>query len=272
MAFELFRYDGKKVVVVGGATGMGAAAAKTAASAGAEVVVMDVADVAYPVDQFIKVDLREKESVDAACDQLDGPIHALFSCAGVGDGTAGIQYINFIAHRHMIEKLIGEGKLGKGSAVALISSVAGIGWREHLDTLLEYIATPDWEAASAWIDAHENTATYTFAKQAVNTYVAHEAHRLLQKGIRINCILPGPTDTPLAQANAELWLGFGKDYRESLGLGPMQAEQMGNGIVFLCSDAASGIAGETLTIDVGQVSSALTKSVPDPIVDLLLTM
>lgn len=43
--FGAFRFDGKRVLVVGGATGMGAAAAELAVSAGAEVVVMDRADV-----------------------------------------------------------------------------------------------------------------------------------------------------------------------------------------------------------------------------------
>ena len=43
--FDAFRFDGKRVLVVGGATGMGAAAAELALDAGAEVVVMDFADV-----------------------------------------------------------------------------------------------------------------------------------------------------------------------------------------------------------------------------------
>ena len=41
MGNESFRYDGKRVLVVGGATGMGAAAARQVASLGAAVVVMD---------------------------------------------------------------------------------------------------------------------------------------------------------------------------------------------------------------------------------------
>ena len=43
--FDAFRYDGKRALVVGGATGMGAAAAELVLDAGAEVVVMDRADV-----------------------------------------------------------------------------------------------------------------------------------------------------------------------------------------------------------------------------------
>src|SRR5688572_5050353 len=106
MGFEQFRYDGKRVVVVGGATGMGAAAAQTVRDAGAEVIVMDVADVTFPVDGFVNVDLRDRASVDKAADQLDGPVAAVFSCAGVADGTPGLILINFISHRHLIERLV----------------------------------------------------------------------------------------------------------------------------------------------------------------------
>jgi NAD(P)-dependent dehydrogenase (short-subunit alcohol dehydrogenase family) len=44
--FDAFQYDGKRVVVVGGATGMGAAAAELVQNAGADVVIMDFAEAA----------------------------------------------------------------------------------------------------------------------------------------------------------------------------------------------------------------------------------
>ena len=65
-AFDLFRYDGKTALVVGGATGMGAATAQAAADAGATVVVMDHAPVEFPVDRAIAVDLQDPASIDAA--------------------------------------------------------------------------------------------------------------------------------------------------------------------------------------------------------------
>ena len=60
---------------------------------------------------------------------------------------------------------------------------------------------------------------------------------LLKQGIRINAILPGPTDTPLARANAETWLGFGADYREEVGIEPSTPLEQAYPLVFLCSDA-----------------------------------
>src|SRR5690606_25626088 len=94
--FDAFTYDGKRALVVGGATGMGAAAAELAMDAGAEVVVMDYADVALDGAKAIHVNLAEKDSIDAAVDECGGPVHALLACAGVADGTPGIERINFV--------------------------------------------------------------------------------------------------------------------------------------------------------------------------------
>ncbi len=96
--FDAFRYDGKRVLVVGGATGMGAAAAELVLDAGAEVIVMDFADIGIEGVEAIHVNLAERASIDEALAAVDGPIDALFSCAGVADGP-GIERINFIGHR-----------------------------------------------------------------------------------------------------------------------------------------------------------------------------
>src|SRR3954454_24350965 len=120
--FDAFRYDGKRVLVVGGATGMGAAVAELVQDAGAEVVVMDFADVSLPGAKAIHVNLGDKASIDAAVDQIGGPVDAVFSCAGVADGTPNIEKINFIGHRHLIDALVAKGMLGRGTAIGFISS------------------------------------------------------------------------------------------------------------------------------------------------------
>src|SRR3546814_10194093 len=93
--FDAFRYDGKRVLVVGGATGMGAAAAELVRDAGAEVVVMDYAEITLSGVKAIKVNLADVASIDAAIEECGGKVDALFSCAGVADGTPGIETINF---------------------------------------------------------------------------------------------------------------------------------------------------------------------------------
>jgi NAD(P)-dependent dehydrogenase (short-subunit alcohol dehydrogenase family) len=260
--FDAFRFDGKRVLVVGGATGMGAAAAELALDGGAEVVVMDFADVKLAGAKAIHVNLAEKESIDSALDECGGPVHALLACAGVADGTPGIERINFVGHRHLIDRAIDEGMLGRGAAIGFISSAAGLGWESSLEELQGLLDTPDFETGAAWFAEHEK-AHYMATKQAICAYVARQAFPLLKRGIRINAICPGPTDTPLAQANKELWLGFGADYREETGIETSTPMEQAYPLLFLCSDAAGGISGITLITDAGYMMSGITGSFPD---------
>jgi NAD(P)-dependent dehydrogenase (short-subunit alcohol dehydrogenase family) len=233
---------------------------------------MDYAPVDFNVAKAIQVDLRDRAAVDEAVDAVGAPVHGVFSAAGVADGTPGIMKINFIAHRHIIERLVAANALPNGSAVCMISSVAGLGWEANMPLLLDFLATPDYESADAWIQSHEGTDGYGFSKQAMNCYVARQSYPLLAKGIRINAICPGPTDTPLARANADIWLGFAQDYRDATGTKHLTPDQMGNVMVFLNSDAASGISGVNLLVDTGHVMSSLTGSwaAGAPLINMLM--
>lgn len=259
--FDAFRYSGKRALVVGGATGMGAAVAELALDAGAEVVVMDIADSSLDGAKFIRVNLADAASIDAAVDECGGPVDALFSCAGVADGTPGIEKINFIGHRHLIDRLLATDAMPKGSAIGFISSAAGLGWEASLAELNDYLDTPDFESATKWIETNGH-ADYMWSKQAICAYVARQAYPFLKRGIRINAICPGPTDTPLAQANKELWLSFGADYRGDIGIGASTPVQQAYPLVFLCSDAAVALNGITLISDAGYISSGITGSYP----------
>ncbi len=269
--FDAFRYDGKRVLVVGGATGMGAAAAELVQDAGADVVVMDFAEVALPGARAIHVNLADRSSIDAAIAECGGPVDVLLSCAGVADGTPGIERINFVGHRHMIDQLIAGGMLGRGSAIGFISSAAGLGWEANLPWIREILATPDFDSAVAWVEAN-GRADYMSTKQVICAYVASQAFTLLKQGIRINAICPGPTDTPLAQANKDMWLGFGSDFRGEVGIEPSTPLEQAYPLVFLCSDAAAAITGITLVTDAGYMSSGVTGSFPGAtaIADMLL--
>jgi NAD(P)-dependent dehydrogenase (short-subunit alcohol dehydrogenase family) len=232
---------------------------------------MDYASVTLSGAEAVHVNLADQESIDAAVDECRGPVDALFACAGVADGTPGIERINFIGHRHLIERMLGKGMLPHGSAIGFISSAAGLGWEPNLPLLNELLDTPDFDAAVRWVEEH-GKADYMSMKQAICAYVAREAFPLLKRGIRINAICPGPTDTPLAQANKEIWLGFGADYRGEAGVEASTPLEQAYPLVFLCSPAASAITGVTLISDAGYMSAGITGSFPaaTAIADLLL--
>lgn len=259
--FDAYRYDGKRAVVVGGASGMGAAVAELVKDGGAEVVVMDRAPVTLDGVKAIHLDLSDKASIDAAVDECGGPVHALFSCAGVAEGTPNIEKINFIGHRYLIDRMLEKDFLPRGSAIGMISSAAGMGWEASLEKNLEMLAIEDFDEAAAW--CHENGRVgYLQSKQQMGAYVASRALPFLKRGIRINCIMPGPTNTPLAQANAEQWLGFGADYREEAGIEAATPLEQAYPLVFLCSDAASGVTGITMMTDAGFYGSGVSGTFP----------
>jgi NAD(P)-dependent dehydrogenase (short-subunit alcohol dehydrogenase family) len=270
-SFDAFRYDGRRALVVGGASGMGAATAALVQDAGADVVVMDFADVSLDGVEAIHVNLAERDSIDRAVEACGGTVDALFSCAGVADGTPGIERINFIGHRYLIDRLLDGDMLTRGSTIGMISSAAGLGWEPNLDQLRELLDATDWDDAVAWVEQH-GKADYMSMKQAMCAYVAREAYPLLRRGIRINAICPGPTDTPLAQANKEMWLGFGSDFRAAVGIQPSTPLEQAYPLVFLCSDAAGAISGQTIISDSGYMSAGLTGSFPDatPVAEFLL--
>src|SRR5437763_15635323 len=165
--FDAFRYDGKRALVVGGASGMGAATAELLQDAGAEVVVMDFAEVTLAGAKAIHVNLADAASIDAGIDECGGHVDALFSCAGVADGTPGIEKINFIGHRHLIDRLLAKHMLPRGSSIGFIASAAGLGWEANLAQLHELLDTPELHSATRWAQDH-NHADYLWSKKTIN--------------------------------------------------------------------------------------------------------
>ncbi len=260
-ASDLLGYEGKRVLVVGGATGMGAAAAQIAKSLGAHVTVMDFAPVEYQTDHVISLDLSDQNSIDRGVDELDGPVDKLFSAAGVADGPK-LMRVNFIGHRHLIERLLARDLFPRGAAICFISSVAGMGWENDLELVQDFLATPDFQAAEEWCQKRQPQGIihYGFSKKAINGYVAWQGYPFQKKGVRINAVCPGPTDTPLARANADLWLTFAQDYRDDTGSATLTPADIGKAMILLNSDAAASVNGTTLNVDQGHAMASLTGS------------
>jgi NAD(P)-dependent dehydrogenase (short-subunit alcohol dehydrogenase family) len=153
----------------------------------------------------------------------------------------------------------------------MISSAAGLGWEANLAQLTELIELGGWDDAVAWVVDH-GKADYMSMKQAMCAYVALQAYPMLKRGIRINAICPGPTDTPLARANSETWLGFAADYRAEVGAEPSTPLEQAYALVFLCSAAAAAINGQTLISDQGYLAAGITGAYPNatPVAQFLL--
>jgi NAD(P)-dependent dehydrogenase (short-subunit alcohol dehydrogenase family) len=283
MGMAQFRYDGKRVLVAGAATGMGAAVSKLVTQLGGEVYVADVKPVDYPVAKAVQMDLRDESSIDAALAEIGAPIHSIFSCAGVSGAPfspVDVMLINFVGARHLVESAA-ESMMPEGSSIAFISSIGGLGWEKVLDRALEFLATPDYASAQRWCEANvagapeqaEETAAanYQFSKRVINVYVQREAVPLCHRGIRINATGPGPTMTPLMDATPT-WQMFGDMmFKAAMQRDPQTPEEQAPPLVFLNSPAAYGVSGQILNVDAGYTAGGVLGLHATPVVDSLVT-
>ena len=144
---DRFRYDGKRVLVVGCYSGMGAAAAKVVSSLGGEVHGVDFRDPDYELASFTRCDLRDRAAIDDLLASLSGPIDRLFYCAGLPQTRPAPEVfaVNFAAMRHVVEGV--HPHIPKGGAVAIISSNAGLQFIEHMPLLMEVLGTDGYDGA-----------------------------------------------------------------------------------------------------------------------------
>lgn len=253
---DILGYEGKRCVVVGAATGMGAACARTLVEMGAEVIALDIAKVDSPVKQAIHVDLADEASIAEAVAQIPGDVPALFVCAAVPGAprfdALQTMVVNFVGVRQVIESLLP--RVPKGGAVGLISSVAGIGYPKNLEKWNELMAIPGFAEARAWCEANPDPANgYLGSKQALNVYVKRRASELVPREIRMNALLPAPTDTPMLPDFHKA--AGGQENLEQFFLSPLgrnaTPEEMAEPLILMNSDAARFVSGQHWIVDYG---------------------
>lgn len=259
-------YEGKHVVITGCFSGMGEATAKALLGLGAQVHGVDYKDAALPLASFTKVDLRDPAAIDRAAAAIGGRIgkvDALFNCAGLPQTFPAIEVmkVNYLGARRFTERLLPF--MQKGSAIASISSLAGLGWSRRIPTLMELLQIEDYAAALNWCETHPDIVQegYSFSKEIIIVWTMMMCAPLIKQGIRINCTLPGPTQTPMM-----------KDFEAATPMDVLNAamqpinrrstplEQAGP-LLFLNSDLASFVNGVPLPVDGGFLGGLATGQV-----------
>lgn len=259
---DLLRYDGRRVVVTGCASGIGAHLCGQLTDLGAEVVGLDVRPPrsgTVRLSDFVGIDLADSASIDVAAAAVPGPIDALFNVAGVSSGIGdplAVVTINFLGTRHFTEAMLP--KLAAGSSIVCVSSLAAANYRENLPQAAALLATGSMADGINWCRDHPDALAdggYRLSKEAIIGYAVQGAVPLGAKGIRINCTGPGVTETPILD---QLRSAYGDDFLDAipkpLGRVSNPAEQAAV-LVFLGSGAAGYITGQVIWADGGNIAA-----------------
>ncbi len=242
---------GKTVIVTGAASGIGAATLSAVRAAGATVIAVDRHHV-EGADHVHQVDLLDPRQIDALAEQLPAGAHGLCNVAGVAPtaSPAEVLTVNFLALRRLTERLAPT--LADGASIVNVASMAGNGWRDHLDQVQELLSI-DWPDVDAFAARHrldEGARSYFLSKEAVIVWTMQQRWRWRDRGIRMNCVSPGPIETPI--------LG---DFLETLGERAQESvrnmdrfgrpDDVAPAIVWLLGDEAAWFRGANLTPDGG---------------------
>ncbi len=185
------RYEDKRVVIIGGTSGMGLATAKMLLDGGARVLVTgrSQAGLESALKELgkgaivVSSDARSLTDIDALASRVKaefGAFDLLFVNAGLGlfaplENTTEAMYdemfnLNTKGPFFAVQKLAP--LINRGGAVVLTTSVANVKGMPSL-------------------------ATYGAAKAALRSFARVFAAELLPRGIRVNAVTPGPIDTPI---------------------------------------------------------------------------
>lgn len=264
MLSELWRYDGRRVVVTGCASGIGAHLATLLADLGAHVTGLDLRRPQTEPAEFVEVDFADTASIDAAVAAIDGPVDALFNVAGVSSGIGNpllVVTVNFLGMRHFTEALLPQ--MPAGSAVANVSSLAAADYLANAAGTAGLLATTSMAEGIAWCAANPDALAdggYRLSKEAIILYGMQRALDLGERGIRINCTGPGVTETPILD---QLKSAYGEHYLDAfptlLGhvCGP---DEQASVLAFLNSAAASYISGQVIWVDGGNIAGRIAAT------------
>ncbi|MEV0664053.1 SDR family NAD(P)-dependent oxidoreductase [Actinomadura luteofluorescens] len=245
------RFDGKIVLITGGAGGIGRATAHAFAREGATVVLAG----------------RDEAALVEAVKEI-GPGRADHVVADVADPASAAGMVEAVARRHggLHAAVNNAGILGAAGPVADIDPNA---WNHVLAVNLTGVfLSMKHEIAhmrahgggtivnvSSNIGAHgrrPGLAAYAASKAAVSVLTRTAALDHVADGVRVNAVSPGATDTPMSLLPGESPAGRAERMRASAPSGRVsETAEVAETILWLASDASSHVVGHDLVIDGG---------------------
>ena len=244
------RFENTTALVTGGASGIGAAAARRLAAEGARVVVADLneasaREVAAEIDgAAVTMDVADTASVRAGVEAAvaaAGPIDVLINNAGTDrfafftqtdealwDFVLGVNLRGVIAVTHAVLPSMHE--RGGGVIVNVASEAGRVG--------------------------SQGSVVYSAAKAGVIGFTRAIARESARYKVRCNAVAPGPVETPLLNSAAEVYGEIGARLKEGMIKATMaqrigQPDEIAAAIVYLASEDASYVTGQTLNVSGG---------------------
>jgi 2-hydroxycyclohexanecarboxyl-CoA dehydrogenase len=240
------RLEGRKALVTGGASGIGAAIALRLAAEGAEVWVGDI-DLEGAVrvageakGHAIELDVTSLESAQAAVVAVGGTLDVLVNNAGT-DEFGFFTYTTPEQWQKVLDINLG--------GVINCTSAALPGMQAAKYGRIVNISSEAGRVGS------KGSAVYSAAKAGIVGFTKAIAREDARYGITVNAIAPGPIETPLlmgAKEFGEIGEKVIETMRASTQMGRLgQPEEVAAAVAFLASDDASYVTGETLGVSGG---------------------
>jgi NAD(P)-dependent dehydrogenase (short-subunit alcohol dehydrogenase family) len=229
------------------------------------VIGIDLRPSSAPLSEFHHVDLGDSGSIADAAAVVGQPIDALFNVAGMSGlaDPALIVGVNFVGTRELTERLLP--RMREGAAIANTASIAASGYLQRRELVAGLLAAESRPAAMRWCRRHyEQIGTgYTISKDALVWYTMQRAVELAPRGIRMNCVAPGLTATPiLADSRKSRGAAFQDAIPRPLGRVAEPDEQAAV-LGFLNSGEASYVTGQVIWVDGGYMAGVAIGQFPD---------
>jgi NAD(P)-dependent dehydrogenase (short-subunit alcohol dehydrogenase family) len=253
-------YQNKVCVVTGAASGIGKALCEKLVALGAQVYALDrnKADI-EGLSAFVETDLSDKGSIDAAFCALPQVIDRFFGVAGLSGARTSYWLtftVNFIANKYMTDTYL-EKRIPSGGSIAYVTSCGGLMWEKWRKEYVKVMDCKTWDEMVAFMKSVSpkdgvGVMAYTLSKRAMNYYTSLKAVELGKRGIRVNALLPGSTDTGMKKEFEKMAGGQDNLIKENGGAGRLATPQeMADPLLFLNSDMAAFVSGLLLIADMG---------------------
>lgn len=249
------RFTDKTALITGGSSGIGYSTAKLMLAEGARVAItgrdrakLDAAAAALGGGDkllAIQADLDDPAAVDAtikAVADAYGKLDILFANAGIS-GPTPLGGTSAAAFELILRTNLTGVFLTVQAALPLMSAGAAIVLN---GSVMRQLGTP-------------GTAAYSASKAAVTGMAKVFAAELAPRGIRVNTVIPGATRTPIWTRGARAGATIDEAEKMFSPLIPQgrlaEPEEVANAVLFLASDAASGITAAEIVVDGGLIGA-----------------